>query len=67
MSTKPDWEAGVGKGPEKVEGGVPVVSCAEAGLGVTPDSCVVDSVGRGWLPIVAERNKNLFSQNLVPG
>ena len=38
----------MGKGPDKVEGGVPVVShspCAEAGLGVTPDSCVVDSVG----------------------
>ena len=36
----------MGKGPDKVEGGVPVVShsaCAEAG--VTPDSCVVDSVG----------------------
>ena len=48
MSTKPDWEVGVGKGPEKVEGGVPVVShlaCAEAGSGVTSDSCVVDSVG----------------------
>ena len=38
----------MGKGPDKVEGGVPVVSqsaCAEAGSGVTPGGCGANSVG----------------------
>ena len=46
--SKGQQETLVGKGADKVEGGVPVVSqspCAEAGSGITAGSCGANSVG----------------------